>query len=69
MFRRRLVWLYDTRDTVAGCCRRGGERFRGAVLEWQRIRSWSFMEQTGDVVKPSAGLGAFGDEALGSLEL
>lgn len=25
MFRHRLLWRYDTRDTVAGCCKRGGD--------------------------------------------
>jgi hypothetical protein len=62
--------LYDTRDTVAGCrcCRRGGdleEQF-WKVEEFKVAASW---EQTGGAVMPSAGLGAVGDEALGSLEL
>jgi hypothetical protein len=62
--------LYDTRDTVAGCrCRRCGGDSEEQFWKVEEIKVAASWKQTGGTVRPSAGLGAVGDEALGSLEL
>lgn len=55
---------------MAGCrCRRRGGDSEEQFWKVEEIKVAASWKQTGGTVRPSSGLGAVGDEALGSLEL